>query len=92
MVPLLFSPSHSSFVLVLRGKRREKPPGNLLPLLLTVEIGLLPAGRALVDCSPEFKDAQDGFLYWGCSSLCPGPFLFPSEDVGMKETTFLRWC
>lgn len=63
------------------------PREKLLPLLL--EIGLVPAGRALVDCRPGFKDAQ------GCIGDAPhsaqGPFLFPVRLWGWrKEITFLR--
>lgn len=49
----------------------------------------MPAGRVLIDWSPEFKDAQAGLRYWGCSSLCPGPFLCPSKAAGPEEGNHL---
>lgn len=51
--------------------------------------GLVPAGRVLVDWSPEFKGAQASLLCWGYSSLCPGPLLFPGKAVGLEEENHL---
>lgn len=61
------------------------PPENVLPLLLTNGNRAGACWQGSGYCSPEFKDAQAGLLYWGCSSLCPGPFLFPSNAVGLEE-------
>lgn len=69
------------------------PPENVLPLLLTMEIGLVPAGRVLVIAAQSSRMLRLVSCIGDAPHSAQGPFFFPVTLWGWRnEITFLRWC